>query len=93
MKHKAGGIAGRSKTPIRFVIIEEFSQISGSLAIQNLKHVQENFESYPTGNWQPIESFEKWASSYTMLQYIQCYMIVPVKTIVDTSLSYKTKNK
>ena len=48
MKHKAGGIAGRSETPSRFVIAEEFRQISGSLAIQNLKYVQENFESDPT---------------------------------------------
>ena len=47
MKHKAGCIVGRSETPSRLVITEEFSQISGSLAIQNLKHVQVNFESYP----------------------------------------------
>ena len=61
MKHKAGGIAGRSETPSRLVITEEFSQISRSLAIPNLKHIQENFESYPTRNWQPMKSFEKWA--------------------------------
>ena len=36
-----------------------------SLAIQNLKHVQENLESYPTRNWQPMESFEKWAGIYS----------------------------
>ena len=60
MNHKVGGITGRSETPSRLVIAEEFSQISRSLAVQNLKHIQENFESYPTRNWQPVESFEKW---------------------------------
>ena len=65
MKHKAGDIAERSETLIRLVITEEFSQISGNLAIQNLKHIQENFESYPTRNWQPMESLEKWADMYS----------------------------
>ena len=65
MKHKAGGIAEKSETPSRLVIIEEFSQISRSLAIQNFKHIQENFESYPTRNWQPMESFEKSAGIYS----------------------------
>ena len=63
MKHEAGGIAERSETPSRLVINEEFSQISGSF--QNLKQVQENFESYPTINWQPLESFKKWAGIYS----------------------------
>ena len=53
MKHRGGGIAERFETPSRLVITEELSQVSGSLAIQNL-------EIYPTGNWQPTESFEKW---------------------------------
>ena len=65
MKHKAGGIAERSETPSRLVITEEFSQISRNLAIQNLKHIQENFESCSTRNWQPVESFKKWAGIYS----------------------------
>ena len=64
-KHKAGGITERSETPTRLVITEEFSQISRSLAIQNLKHIQKSFESYPTRNWQPTESFKKWAGIYS----------------------------
>ena len=59
----------RSQIPVYgltgLVIAEEFSQISRSLAIQNLKYIQENFESYPTRNWQPMESFEKSAGIYS----------------------------
>ena len=61
MEHKAGGIAGRPQTPSRLVITE-FSQIFGSLAIQNLKHVQDKFLKYPGSQ---SESFEKWAGIYS----------------------------
>ena len=29
--------------------------------------MQENFESYPTRNWQPMESFKKWVGIITLL--------------------------
>ena len=59
MKHKAGGIAGRSETPSRLVITEDFSQISKILAVQNLKRIQENFDLKVIR----LESVSQWRAS------------------------------